>query len=121
MWPISERRSWVILRIDASSIPISPGARPSQVEVRSPAATRSAIRAAWRIGRVIDREIDQAAKITVATVAGKIYQLETSALLTTGSWSPVGDPVNATGPSTTLTHTNGAGDTKRFYRARVVP
>lgn len=59
--------------------------------------------------------------ITVATVAGKNYQLETSVLLTAPSWSPLGDPVSATGPSTTFTHTGGAGDPKRFYRIRVVP
>lgn len=59
--------------------------------------------------------------ITVATVAGKNYQLETSTLLTTSSWSPLGDPVAATGSSTILTHTGGAGDLRRFYRARVIP
>lgn len=59
--------------------------------------------------------------VTVATVSGKNYQLETSTTLAPLSWSNVGIPVNATGPSTLFTHTNGAGDGRRFYRARVVP
>ncbi len=58
--------------------------------------------------------------VTVATVAGKTYQLETSATLASGSWSPVGNPVTATGPSTAFTHPNGASAPKRFHRARVV-
>lgn len=56
--------------------------------------------------------------VTVSTIAGKTYQFETSTTL--GSWSPLGSTVIATGPSTTFTHTNGAGETRRFYRARVV-
>ncbi len=59
--------------------------------------------------------------VTVATVAGKKYQLETSLTLVGGSWSPLGSVVTAIGPSTVFPHTNGAGDGKRFYRARVVP
>lgn len=59
--------------------------------------------------------------IIVATVSGKSYQLETSTTLAALSWTSLGTPVTATGPSTTFTHTNGAGDGKRFYRARVVP
>jgi hypothetical protein len=57
--------------------------------------------------------------VTVSSVAGKTYQLETSTTLT-NPWVPVGDPITATGSSTPFTHTNGAGDPKRFYRARVV-
>ncbi len=59
--------------------------------------------------------------VTVATVLGKFYQLETSTTLAPLSWSNVGSPVTATGPSTVFTHTSGAGGGKRFYRARVVP
>ncbi|MES2659020.1 MAG: hypothetical protein V4689_10410 [Verrucomicrobiota bacterium] len=59
--------------------------------------------------------------ITVATVSGKNYQLETSTTLAPLSWGNVGVPVTAAGSSTVFTHTNGAGDPKRFYRARVVP
>ena len=53
--PISERRSWIILRIASSNDPISPGASLSHVTVRSPEATRSVTNAASRIGRVIVR------------------------------------------------------------------
>ena len=58
--------------------------------------------------------------ITVATVIGKTYQLETSTTLAPLSWSAVGGTVPAIATSTNFTHTNGAGDTRRFYRARVV-
>ena len=59
--------------------------------------------------------------ITVATVSGKTYQLETSTTLAPLSWTSVGAPITATGPSTVFPHTGGAVDPKRFYRARVVP
>ncbi|MCP5546907.1 MAG: hypothetical protein H7A50_05980 [Akkermansiaceae bacterium] len=57
--------------------------------------------------------------VTAATVAGKFYQLETSTTLSP-PWAPIGSPVEATGPSTPFIHPNGAGETKRFYRVRVV-
>jgi len=59
--------------------------------------------------------------VTIATVTGKTYQLETSTTLAPLSWSPVGTPVTASGPSTLFTHSGGSGQPKRFYRARVVP
>ena len=59
--------------------------------------------------------------VTVATVAGKSYQLETSTTLAPGPWDLVGDAVAATGSSTVFTHLGGAGDPQRFYRVRVVP
>jgi glycosidase len=59
--------------------------------------------------------------ITVATVSGKTYQLETSTTLAPLSWTSIGTPITATGPSTVFPHTGGASDTRRFYRARVVP
>jgi hypothetical protein len=59
--------------------------------------------------------------ITVATVSGRIYQLETSTTLAEENWISVGDPITATSSSTVFTHTNGATVEKRFYRARVVP
>lgn len=59
--------------------------------------------------------------VTVATVAGKRYQLETSETLASGSWSSVGGVVEATTASTIFTDGLGGGDPKRFYRARVVP
>lgn len=59
--------------------------------------------------------------ITVATVPGKIYQLETSTTLLPGSWQNAGSPIQASGPTTQLPHPGGAGNFKRFYRARLVP
>jgi hypothetical protein len=59
--------------------------------------------------------------VTISSVPGKIYQLETSTTLAPGSWTPAGDPVEAVGTSTVLTHQDGSGDPRRFYRARVVP
>ena len=59
--------------------------------------------------------------LTLSTVAGKNYQLETKLTLDPGPWANVGTPVGASGPSTAFTHPGGAGDLKRFYRARVVP
>jgi hypothetical protein len=57
--------------------------------------------------------------VTVATVVDKTYQLETSTTLQP-PWTPV-DAKTAGGPSTIFKHTGGAGEPKRFYRARVVP
>jgi hypothetical protein len=59
--------------------------------------------------------------VTVATVPGKTYQLETSTSLAPGSWSPTGETVTASSSSTILTHPAGAGNPRRFYRAKVVP
>jgi glycosidase len=59
--------------------------------------------------------------VTIATVSGKTYQLETSTTLLPSSWQNVGAPIQATGASTPFPHPGGAGDPKRFYRARVVP
>lgn len=57
--------------------------------------------------------------VTAATVSGRTYQLETSTTLAAASWSPAGDPVTATGPSTVLTHLDGGTAPKRFYRVAV--
>ncbi|MGL4400130.1 MAG: hypothetical protein ACRCXD_09705 [Luteolibacter sp.] len=59
--------------------------------------------------------------LTVNTVAGKKYQLETSTSLTSVSWTNIGSEVTAIGPSTVFTAAGGLGDPKRFYRVRVVP
>ncbi len=59
--------------------------------------------------------------ITVSTVIGKTYRLETSTTLENTSWQAIGDPVTAVGTSTVFTASNGAGQPRRFYRARVVP
>lgn len=59
--------------------------------------------------------------ITVATVAGKTYQLETSTTLAPLSWSDVGAPITALGPATVFTALGGVVEPKCFYRVRVVP
>jgi hypothetical protein len=59
--------------------------------------------------------------LTVATVSGKKYQLETSTSLNSLSWSDNGPVVTATGPSTVFTAADGLGDPRRFYRIKVVP
>lgn len=58
--------------------------------------------------------------ITVATVAGKFYQLQTSTTLAAGEWDEVGDPIQAIGASTDFTHPDGAGDPRRFHRVKVI-
>ena len=59
--------------------------------------------------------------ITIATVPGKSYQLETSTTLAPQSWTNIGSPVMANGSSTVLADPNGVSDPKRFYRVRVIP
>lgn len=59
--------------------------------------------------------------ITVATVPGKTYQLETSTTLLTESWQEIGGPVEAGATTTLFTHPGGNGDPRRFYRAKVQP
>ncbi|HUL51503.1 MAG TPA: lamin tail domain-containing protein, partial [Candidatus Nitrosotalea sp.] len=53
--------------------------------------------------------------LTWDSVAGKIYQLEYKDNLDTTSWSPLGTPYTATGPSTSVTN-NTTGTPLRFYR-----
>lgn len=60
-------------------------------------------------------------QLTVATVPGKKYQLETSTTLQALTWLNVGPPQTASASTTEFNHLNGGSDTKRFYRARVVP
>ncbi|MBC8003786.1 MAG: hypothetical protein H7X97_14475 [Opitutaceae bacterium] len=59
--------------------------------------------------------------VTVETVAGKTYQLETSTTLAAGSWTAVESAVLADGSSLIMSHNGGAGQGHAFYRARVVP
>lgn len=59
--------------------------------------------------------------ITVATVPGKTYQLETSTTMLDGSWQESGDPIEANASSTVFPHPGGSNDPRRFYRAKVVP
>jgi glycosidase len=58
--------------------------------------------------------------LSVATVVGKTYLLETSSDLAAGSWEPVGGAISAVSATTEFTHSGGAGEPRRFYRARVV-
>jgi hypothetical protein len=59
--------------------------------------------------------------VTVATVPGKTYQLETSTTLLPDSWQDIGAPVQAAASSTLFTHPAAGGDLRRFYRVKVVP
>jgi glycosidase len=61
----------------------------------------------------------QDVEVKVATVPGKIYQLESSTNLAP-PWQALGEPVTAPGAETTLVHPAGAGAGRRFYRARVM-
>ena len=58
--------------------------------------------------------------ISATTVAGKVYQLETSLTLQP-PWSPIGTSVTSNSATTAFTHSGGAGAGKRFYRVRVMP
>lgn len=59
--------------------------------------------------------------VTVATVPGKTYQLETSTTLLPDSWQDIGAPVQAAANATLFTHPSAGGDLRRFYRVKVVP
>lgn len=59
-------------------------------------------------------------QITVSSVIGRYYRLETSTDLgITDDWTPAGPDVLATGVSTILTHAGGATGDENFYRIRV--
>jgi hypothetical protein len=60
-------------------------------------------------------------QISVATVPGRVYQLESSPSLNAGTWTPVGPPLTADGASTVFSAPAIPEDTRRFYRIRVVP
>ena len=72
----------------------------------------------FKITGIVTRGSDMV--ITAATVAGRAYQLESSPTLL-APWSPLGDPVSASGPTSSFTHLGGAAGGKRFYRLRVAP
>jgi len=57
--------------------------------------------------------------ISFPTVAGRIYRVERSDTLQSGSWSTVQDNIAGTGVSLAVTDTNGAVQPKRFYRVVV--
>jgi hypothetical protein len=56
-------------------------------------------------------------EVTFTSVAGRIYQLETSTTLEAGSWSDTGDLFEAEGSSSTIAVPAEGG--RRFYRVRV--
>ncbi len=58
--------------------------------------------------------------LSVATVPGKTYQVETSTNLRIGSWELGGSPVLANSERTELSVPDTANDPHRFYRVRVV-
>jgi alpha-galactosidase len=63
--------------------------------------------------------------VSFPTVAGKIYRLEYSGTLQSGSWNTVRangvpqDNINGTGSTVQITDTGGAAQPKRFYRIAV--
>lgn len=54
--------------------------------------------------------------VTVESVTGYTYTLETTTTLAAGSWVPAATAVSGTGSPLVLTHTGGAPGTRRFYR-----
>ncbi len=52
------------------------------------------------------------------TQAGVQYQLERTSNIASGSWTAVGDPVNGTGDTATVTDTNAATQSQAFYRVK---
>ena len=58
----------------------------------------------------------QDAAVTFDSVVGRHYRLETSLNLEPDSWSFVSADTVASGTTTTLVHTNGAAEVKRYYR-----
>ena len=65
--------------------------------------------------------------VSFPSVAGKSYRVEYSDTLAAGSWSPVltngvaASNIPGTGGAVQVTDTNGAVQTKRFYRVVVLP
>ena len=58
-------------------------------------------------------------KVTLSTVAGRIYQLQRSDILTAGSWINIGSPVTGTGAALDLVDPAATGVTRRFYRVQI--
>jgi hypothetical protein len=57
--------------------------------------------------------------VSFASVAGKIYRLERSATLQSGSWATVRENISGTGGVVQVTDTNAALQPARFYRLNV--
>ena len=54
--------------------------------------------------------------VSFSTVAGKMYRMECSATLQTGSWTTVQDNIAGTGSVVQIPDVNGAAQPRRFYR-----
>jgi hypothetical protein len=54
--------------------------------------------------------------ISFPTVAGKVYRVECSDTLPTGSWTVVQDSIAGTGSTVQVTDTGGTAQSRRFYR-----
>jgi hypothetical protein len=55
------------------------------------------------------------------SVAGRVYQLERTTDLRSGPWDPVGDPITATGATTSFSSLVSDGDPQGFYRVAELP
>ena len=58
-------------------------------------------------------------QLSFPTIVGKTYRLERSDTLAAASWTTVQDNIAGTGATLQITDTNGASQTKRFYRVVV--
>jgi len=58
-------------------------------------------------------------QLSFPTIVGKTYRLERSDTLAAASWTVVQDNIAGTGTTLQITDTNGASQTKRFYRVVV--
>jgi uncharacterized repeat protein (TIGR03803 family) len=59
--------------------------------------------------------------ITLSTVAGAGYQLQSKDVLSTGAWSNVGASITSAGGALIVTNVGGAFFTQRFYRFSITP
>lgn len=59
--------------------------------------------------------------LTWQSTTGKTYNVESCTTLATPDWQVVGDPVMAAGPISSLVVPTTPGESRRFFRVRVVP
>ncbi len=59
--------------------------------------------------------------LTWTSVPGRTYQVETSQALLANQWTPIGDPVTATGTTSALTVPTASVESRRFFRVKVQP
>jgi uncharacterized repeat protein (TIGR01451 family) len=71
-------------------------------------------------GIVIDQIVRVGNNIVIQfpTRAGVQYQLERAGSIPSGAWTDVGDPVDGTGETATVSDTNAATQSRGFYRIR---